>query len=563
MNAGLNNLNITNLYYNNNILYACTGGGIYKSSNDGVNWQQIGLSNQIIYSFTSNSTNLFSGTTSGVFTTSNNGVTWGLVNNSFLSYRVNDILIKDGYKIFAGTRGGGNFISTNSGDNWISRNEGFGYKEIYSYYTYGNNIYCGTTWEGLYSSSNEGTNWSRIDNGFANSYVTSILSIGGNLFAGTLGAGIYYSTNNGANWVTRNTGLTSLSIRSIKNRSNSLYVGTDGGGVYISNDNGLNWSPINSGLSDLFLQQIEIKDNYIFAASYNTGIYRTSNNGISWQVINNGITDMHINYIDVSKNLISACSFPGSLSGWVYISTNNGNNWTVVNTSVPEMAPISVKNSIGYIYAGSINSSVWKYSLSGLIPLPVPVNLVSPSNNSTNQSLTPLLDWDSIPPAMSYQIQISTNSGFSFIVIDTSGIINSSINVPSGKLNIGVMYYWRVRAGNEGGYGNWSNIWNFTTTTTSIVQIAGKIPTKYALLQNYPNPFNPTTRIKYDLPKNSFVTIVIYDILGKEIKTLVNEHLSSGTYETNWDASKYSSGIYFYRLQAGDFTETKRMTVIK
>jgi hypothetical protein len=95
----------------------------------------------------------------------------------------------------------------------------------------------------------------------------------------------------------------------------------------------------------------------------------------------------------------------------------------------------------------------------------------------------------------------------------------------------------------------------------------------YSLSQNYPNPFNPSTKIKYSVPKLSFVTIKIYDVLGSEVSTLVNEEKTVGTYEVTWDASGfsggvsakggYASGVYLYRLQAGNYVETKKMILIK
>ena len=88
-------------------------------------------------------------------------------------------------------------------------------------------------------------------------------------------------------------------------------------------------------------------------------------------------------------------------------------------------------------------------------------------------------------------------------------------------------------------------------------------PTEYALSQNYPNPFNPTTTIKYSIPKLSFVTIKIYDVLGSEVATLVNEEKPAGTYELTWNAANLPSGVYFYQLKAGSFVETKKMILMK
>jgi Secretion system C-terminal sorting domain/Kelch motif len=96
------------------------------------------------------------------------------------------------------------------------------------------------------------------------------------------------------------------------------------------------------------------------------------------------------------------------------------------------------------------------------------------------------------------------------------------------------------------------------------------VPEDFVLYQNYPNPFNPSTKIKFSIPsasqRHAFdlqVKLIVYDILGKEITTLIDEQLNPGTYEAEWDATKYSSGIYFYALQAGDFFEVKKMVLIK
>ena len=105
-----------------------------------------------------------------------------------------------------------------------------------------------------------------------------------------------------------------------------------------------------------------------------------------------------------------------------------------------------------------------------------------------------------------------------------------------------------------------------TTTGGILVGIeppGNEIPNEHSLSQNYPNPFNPSTIIKFEIPKSSNVTISVYDVLGNELKILVNENLKPGTYKVEWDASNYPSGIYFYRLTAGTFAETKKMVLIK
>jgi photosystem II stability/assembly factor-like uncharacterized protein len=96
-----------------------------------------------------------------------------------------------------------------------------------------------------------------------------------------------------------------------------------------------------------------------------------------------------------------------------------------------------------------------------------------------------------------------------------------------------------------------------------IVPINNEVPNAYSLNQNYPNPFNPATTIKYSIPQASYVTVKIYDMLGNEVMTVVNEHQNAGTYAGSVDASNLASGVYFYTIRAGNFTDTKKMMLVK
>lgn len=101
-------------------------------------------------------------------------------------------------------------------------------------------------------------------------------------------------------------------------------------------------------------------------------------------------------------------------------------------------------------------------------------------------------------------------------------------------------------------------------SATSVGEISeGNLPSSFALEQNYPNPFNPSTKIQFQIPEARFVRLKVYNLLGQEVATLVNEHLEAGRYRAEFDASKLPSGTYLYRLQAGNFTEVKKMAVVK
>jgi len=89
------------------------------------------------------------------------------------------------------------------------------------------------------------------------------------------------------------------------------------------------------------------------------------------------------------------------------------------------------------------------------------------------------------------------------------------------------------------------------------------IPTEFNLYQNYPNPFNPSTTISFDLPNSEFVTLTVYDVLGKQVTSLVNEFKNAGRYSIRFDANRLSSGMYFYKISAGNFSQIKKFILMK
>jgi hypothetical protein len=103
----------------------------------------------------------------------------------------------------------------------------------------------------------------------------------------------------------------------------------------------------------------------------------------------------------------------------------------------------------------------------------------------------------------------------------------------------------------------------YTVTPVSNINTNTEAPKDFNLYVNYPNPFNPSTTIKFDIPFGSFVKLTIYDILGKEVAVLVNNKLNPGQYNIIWNASGFNSGVYFYRISAGDYTSVKKMLLIK
>jgi len=158
-----------------------------------------------------------------------------------------------------------------------------------------------------------------------------------------------------------------------------------------------------------------------------------------------------------------------------------------------------------------------------------------------------------------YWFEIATDNQF------TNSFIDSTLTDTTylySNLNNSESYWWRVKAYNAMGWGEFSEDTMFTVNITSVEE-DNQLPTVFSLQQNYPNPFNPTTKIKYSVPQSSNVVIKVFDVLGNEIETLVNEEKPVGNYEVKFDATALPSGIYFYQLKAGDFTQVKKMLLLK
>ena len=103
----------------------------------------------------------------------------------------------------------------------------------------------------------------------------------------------------------------------------------------------------------------------------------------------------------------------------------------------------------------------------------------------------------------------------------------------------------------------------YSQNITGVIQQNSEIPDRFCLSQNYPNPFNPSTFIKFDIPKNSLVTLKLYDIVGREAATLIENEMAAGSYKFEFNGTNIASGVYFYKLSAGNFSNVKKMVLLK
>ena len=153
-------------------------------------------------------------------------------------------------------------------------------------------------------------------------------------------------------------------------------------------------------------------------------------------------------------------------------------------------------------------------------------------------------------------------SGNPVLDVGPPGAWDDNTMFPSEVIYDGTIYHMWY-SGLNVSFFPWSIGYAVDSTTTSVRKLKGDIPAAFALEQNYPNPFNPSTTIEFSLPRTSQVTVKVYNMLGESVASLVDEELNVGTYTTQWNASGMASGVYFYRIQTGDFVDTKKLLLLK
>jgi photosystem II stability/assembly factor-like uncharacterized protein len=380
--------------------------------------------------------------------------------------------------------------------------------------------------------------WMQMSNGMGNNMlIKTIVTNGNNIFAGGY-YGVYKSTNNGLNWIQTDSVPPNNIIETFATKDNFIFAGNYG--IYYSTNEGNNW--IQGGLNNMHIISLAVKENYLLAgtAPYH-GIWFTTNNGLNW--VQTSINNKNVWAFAVNGNNIYAGidNYPSG-SGGVWHSTDNGQNWTQIfynNSSVQALA-INGAN----IFAGEYN------------------NIFS----STNEGL----NWTQVAGFSESVQSIAINGNNIIAGVFGTGIYFSSNNGTNWILrNQGFsslsQFYSLLITNNYIYVGTEHSVWRrLYTDILGINEIYPEIPTDYSLSQNYPNPFNPVTNIKYQLTNNKYVSIKVFDILGKEIRSLVNEKQTPGTYEVSFDGSNLTSGIYFYSLFGdGVRVETKKMILLK
>lgn len=398
-------------------------------------------------------------------------------------------------------------------------------------------------------------------NGTAGDNITKIVKVNNTLFAGvmntTFAGRILKSTDNGMNWDSVSTGYILSGIFDVSSMGNSVYFGTYERGIIWSTNEGLTWNQsFVNGVNGNGVFNVLTSGNIVITRSntyVNSIYYYSSDNGNSWNPLYTGTLSFLPNYSYNTDSLFFVASQRG-----LVISSNHGLNWVMpTNIGLPTF-PDGRKNlyamylNNGNIYAGCIHGFAYSSNM-GISWVCTDMGFSDFCTFTDFKSANGFV-FGSVSNSVSTNTGVykTTNNGVNWTVINSGLPSNASV----ASLLVSGDY---LIAGT-----NYDGIFRIPLSTiTSSGNQGNEIAVNYSLEQNYPNPFNPSTKISFSIPTSGYVSLKVYDILGKEVNTLVNEVKSAGSYSVNLNASSLTSGIYFYKLESGNFSKTMRMILIK
>lgn len=563
-------------------LYVTTNMGIYRSSDLGESWvySDYNFFTKVIFY---NGTFFASSYSQGMYRSTDYGSNWSLINNGLPGSAFKRIRA---FTAFSGAlyvsvdtaynTSFGIYKSTNNGANWFEVNNGIMDKRIRSFANSADKIYAGGFGR-IYSSSDNGTLWYSVNDSIK-SYVYSLLCSGNDVFAGS--KGMYYSSDNGSHWSIRNNNFNYFSMKDISSAGNLMLCNSDYpfkssnngtiwslssngistttncvyslntslfagsyylGGVFKSTDNGGNWFQSNSGIPDSSgIRAFYQHNGYLFASvdadPYTArGMYRSSNDGLSWEKPSND------NYCFTFYTPYGTQLFAGSPQNGLFYTTNNGNNWNVsLNAGVSGVAfcnnKVFASTTNGGILWSPDNGFSWTTLLTGPPEQRINTlysygnNLVAGTKSGVYASSNAGLNWSQINNGLQHKnvTKFHVKDNFIYALTDINGLYKRPLS-----------------------------------EIISVKKLSEIVPADYKLYQNYPNPFNPKTTIRYEVAGSSDVAISVYDVQGRKILTLVDERMMPGIYETDFDGSMLSSGIYFCVMKVKNLTRSIKMSLIK
>ena len=505
------------------------------------------------------------------------------------------------------------FTSSNSGSNWYELPYPSILDDINCVENDGNNIFIGTTKGygsisydsiGVYMYSQQAKNWKRLSGGGKSwTEVNDISAFDNCLFVATANS-LQKSTDGGQTWEKVTSGIPeNLSIRSIDRINGNIYVLLYDSRLFRSTDGGENWVNISSNLvyeTTDYIQDIAGTDTNLFLHhGGSVGVFTTSNNCKDWSKADLDISSIKA-YISAEQTSFFKIFGP-------YISYDKGLNWIKIETPGGGMPrPFLWTNDITLcdttlIAATNLGVMVSGYHNPNIM---IAANSKGWTNTFTEAIGNCFVEKNKIAfMGTDKGIYTSSDFGNTWKLFALTGqnvkwlfLINNKIyaftkekvfisalsELSWSEKNLAIQNLQKVVYSQNkfyayvGDNNTWGNVLeNSVGNITSIELEAFSFPSTYSLSQNYPNPFNPETTISYSIPASlnpskggTFVSLKVFDLLGREVVTLVDEYKQAGTYKVIFNVktpymASLPSGIYFYRLQAGSYSETKKLILMK
>ncbi len=487
---------------------------IIRTTNGGVNWINyhnfLSLNGEILRDMEMiNNTGFIVSNNGRILKTTTGGLNWTMDTTFILPFPRGLLFLSlnmlDESTVYLAGAGGAVLKSINSGLNW---NYLTGYQTALRSIQFlnVNTGYASGDGGTIFKTTNSGNNWQEINSGFVKNlyslYFTDVIT---GYAAGDSGI-VIKTSNAGINWTAQTSGTDKNLLSIVFANSNTGYATggeqNNGQGVILKTTNsGNNWITQLSGSSMNFTSLFFHNPDSGFAVT-NSNLYKTSNGGINWNVVT-GVEGYDIHF----TNTVTGYAMGSNPN--VYKTTNGGSNWFIISSGY-NVAYRSIQFFGEFGIAAGSNGHIMK----------------------------------------------TTNSGENWIELPflTENYLRS-------------LYFTDPNTGYIAGY--FGTILKTTNGGLSFLQSNNEItPKNYLLQQNYPNPFNPLTKIKFKVPINqagrvSNVKLIVFDMQGKEISKLVDDELSPGVYEILFDGSLLSSGVYFYKIETDNFSETKKMILVK
>ncbi len=576
-------------------MYAGSFGSIYKSTNGGVNWNALSFNyqgnNALLY--VAPNTLFVANSAYGVFKSTDGGATWLQMNNGLTDTMATSIVMESSSIMYAGTAKG-MFKTTDGGANWFAINNGFSKIPIISGLAFEASgiVYAGTYGNGVYKTTDGGANWSWIIAGLTAGTVNSIalddvgiVYIGLNEYST---GGVFKTTNGGTLWQPVSPNKHVITNMAWNESKSTLYVVSRENGVFKTNDNGTTWTELSKNFSNKSINAIAIESpGTLYVGGTNGTVYKTTDDGSTWSDVSVTSMTMEVNTLLI---LSPGTVLAGMTYGGISKTTDGGATWSrLLNTTTTVYDLLMESPGVLYSRTPLINKSVdggvtWAnrsfISIGVELGFPIRVAIESPGvmyatmktslvkgiYKSTDSANTwtavndGLSDWDITSYAIPMPGTVYASSSSKGVFKTTSGgtnWIDVSTGMSDKHVKVLTMSSSSIYAGTLNG------IFKTTRPTEVKENSPNMLPEKFELSQNYPNPFNPTTNINFAVSRNGFVSLKVFDILGREVATLVNEQMNSGSYKASFDGKGLSSGMYLYQLRSGNNIETRCMMLLK